>query len=154
MLPLPYPTLPYPLLVPAAVQVLARTHPLAGRLLCALTRCLLRFCVSDTGRVQAARALADCFAMYDRIYAADMMDLVVPCIALGTADQLGGSLGYLCTDLRRVKAIVSAAGGGLGHGVEAQVEPDVSVGTVDVLLTRTMRAVRLLEVSVHRKCCS
>ena len=90
----------------SAVQVLSRTHPLAGRLLCALTRCLLRFRNHDAGRVDAATALTQCFELYDRIYDPTVMDLVVPSIALGTIDQLGVSLGSLCVDLRMAHASV------------------------------------------------
>ena len=62
---------------------MTRTHPLVGRLLCLLTRCLLRFRDSDAGRTEAAVALSDCFRVYDRIYDPQTMDLVVPSIALG-----------------------------------------------------------------------
>ena len=37
------------------------------------------------------------------MYNPELMNIIVPSIALGTADQLGGSLGRLCNHIRGVQ---------------------------------------------------
>jgi len=77
-------------------SVFAPAHPLVARLSCSLARCGLAS-RTEAGRSLAIRHMAAGFAIYDSVYGSSgAMELIVPAIVSGRAEEVGSSMGELC----------------------------------------------------------
>lgn len=120
-----------------AVQ-LSPTHPVTGKVLCSLARVQLRYRASAEGKAVAICALQEAFKVYETTHNAQVIDFVLPSVATGKAEEIGESLGKLCSDIRTILDTVDEMKG-----------PDETTGSVD---TWTCTACTLLNVLTEELC--
>ncbi|KAA0177937.1 hypothetical protein FNF27_00485 [Cafeteria roenbergensis] len=94
----------------------APVHPLVARLSCSLARCALRKGTRQ-GKADAVAHMAASFTMYDAVYgSSSALELIVPAIIAGTAEDVGASMGQLCI------AALEASGSAVGSAARDEAE--------------------------------